>query len=61
MTVEYLAKARGDLRAVASLDPLPEFDEGSDLPVVANVLNPGGETVMRAEITMHVSAKSPPK
>lgn len=59
MTVEYLAKARGDLRAVASIDPLPEFGEALDLPVVVNVLDPAGETVMRAEITMRVSSKPP--
>ena len=29
--------------------------------VVVNVLDPGGETVMRAEITMRVSAKAPPR
>lgn len=60
MTVEYLAKARGDLRAVASLDPIPEFGAGTDLPVVVSVLDPAGETVMRAEITMRVSEKAAP-
>lgn len=59
MTVEYLAKARGDLRAVAALDPIPEFGEGADLPIVVDVLDPDGEVVMRAEITMRVSSKPP--
>ena len=33
MTVEYLKKAETDLRAVAELDPLPEFGAAADLPV----------------------------
>jgi acyl-coenzyme A thioesterase PaaI-like protein len=60
MTVEYLAKARGDLRAVAALDPLPTFAEALDLPVTVNVLDRAGTTVMRAVITMRVSPKPAP-
>ena len=57
MTVEYLAKARGELRAVASLEDLPAFDEPSDLPVEVAVLDRSETTVMRATITMRVSPK----
>lgn len=57
MTVEYLAKARGELRAVATLDPIPEFAEACDLPVEVDVLDRSGAAVMRAAITMRVSPK----
>lgn len=60
MTVEYLAKARGDLRAVAALDPLPTLAESLDLPVTINVLDRADTTVMRAVITMRVSPKPMP-
>jgi acyl-coenzyme A thioesterase PaaI-like protein len=55
MTVEYLAKARTDLRAVAELDPIPEFDESIDLPVGVRILDTADTLVMRATITMRVS------
>ena len=38
MTVEYLRKARGDLRAVATLDPIPAHADGVD--VITNVDHP---------------------
>ena len=57
MSVEYLRKARGDLRAVATLDPIPELGDGVDVPATVNVLDRSGETVMRAIITMRVSPK----
>lgn len=57
MTVEYLRKARGDLRAIAALDPIPAHDEGSD--VIANVVirDSSDQVVMKAAITMRVSPK----
>jgi acyl-coenzyme A thioesterase PaaI-like protein len=55
MTVEYLAKARGDLRGVATLDALPEFGEALDLPVEVDILDRDDTRVMRAVITMRVS------
>jgi acyl-coenzyme A thioesterase PaaI-like protein len=55
MTVEYLAKARTDLRAIASVDPLPLFDQALDLPVEVEVIDNADATVMRAVITMRVS------
>lgn len=57
MTVEYRAKARGDLHAIATLDPLPAFDDGLDLPVTVNILDRAGTTVMCAVITMRVTPK----
>ena len=55
MTVEYLAKARTNLRAISELDPLPNFDQSTDLPVEVHVLDNTETLVMRATITMRVS------
>lgn len=55
MTVEYLAKARSDLRAVAKVDPIPEFGAAMEFPVAVQVLDVDGEVVFRAVITMWVS------
>ena len=57
MTVEYLAKARGDLRAIATLDEVPDHGEGIDLPVEVDIVDSGATTVMHAVITMRVSPK----
>ncbi len=57
MTVEYLAKARGELRAVASMEEWPSFDQPCDLPVEVAVLDRAETTVMRATITMRVAPK----
>lgn len=59
MTVEYLAKARGELRAVASMDEgeRPSLEQPSDLPVEVAVLDSSETTVMRAVITMRVAPK----
>jgi acyl-coenzyme A thioesterase PaaI-like protein len=58
MTVEYLAKATTDLRAVAEVTMLPEFtEEGTDLQVPVNVLDTHDTVVVRAVITMRVSPK----
>jgi acyl-coenzyme A thioesterase PaaI-like protein len=57
MTVEYLKKAETSLRAVAELDPIPEFGETHDLPVTVNVFDTRGQVVFRAVITMYVSRK----
>lgn len=53
MTVEYLAKADGDIRAVADGSAL-DWNETGDIkvPVLAFV---GDKPVLRAEITMYVS------
>lgn len=57
MTVEYLAKAETDLRAVAKLDPIPEFVAATELPVTVNVIDTANKTVLRAVILMWVSLK----
>lgn len=57
MTVEYLAKAETDLRAVAKLDPLPKLGESVELPVTVNVIDTNDKTVFRAVITMWISSK----
>lgn len=59
MTVEYLRKARGDLRAIGSLDPIPPHDSGVDVTAKVEILDPADEVVMRAAITMRVSPKHP--
>lgn len=57
MTVEYLKKAETDLRAVAELNPIPQFGAAVELPVTVNVLDTNGQTVFRAVITMWISPK----
>lgn len=53
MTVEYLAKAEGDVRAVADGSAIDWNAEGDlKVPVLAYV---GDKPVFRAEITMYVS------
>lgn len=58
MTVEYLRKARGNLRAVATLDPIPAHDEGVDVIADVEILDTSDQAVMRAAITMRVSPKN---
>jgi acyl-coenzyme A thioesterase PaaI-like protein len=57
MTVEYIAKAETDLKAVAQLDPIPPFAAAAELPVTVTVMDKAGQTVFRAVITMWVSPK----
>lgn len=57
MTVEYLRKARGDLRAVASLDPIPAHADGVDVITKVIILDTSDQPVMTAAITMRVSPK----
>jgi acyl-coenzyme A thioesterase PaaI-like protein len=57
MTVEYLRKARGNLRAVATLDAIPPHDDGADVTANVNILDHEDQTVMKAAITMRVSPK----
>lgn len=61
MTVEYLAKAKTDLRAVARIDPMPAFgDDPVDLPVPVLIHDASGVLVARAVITIKVSRRSRP-
>jgi acyl-coenzyme A thioesterase PaaI-like protein len=58
MTVEYLAKARTALRAVAEVAPVPTFgDDPVDLPVPVQIYDAAGTAVVRAVITIKVSAR----
>ena len=58
MTVEYLKKAIGTMRGVATPDiPIVEAATGYDLPVTVVVTDPAGEAVFRARIAMWVSPK----
>lgn len=59
MNVEYLRKARGDLRAVGTLDPIPPHDQGVEVIATVEILDAADEAVMRAAITMKVSPKRP--
>ena len=58
MTVEYVKKAIGTMRAVATLSiPIVEANEGYALPVEVIVTDPNGETTFRATISMWLSPK----
>jgi acyl-coenzyme A thioesterase PaaI-like protein len=58
MTVEYLKKAVGTMRAVATpAQPLAEATQGYDLPVDVVVSDPAGDAVFRARIAMWVSPR----
>jgi acyl-coenzyme A thioesterase PaaI-like protein len=58
MTVEYLKKAMGTMRAVAVPEDTPlEADTGYTLPVRVEVSDPQGETVFRARIDMWLSPR----
>lgn len=59
MTVEYLKKARGTLRAVATPDiAVTESVRGHDLPVTVEVRDGAGDSVFRARITMWLSPRA---
>ena len=58
MTVEYLKKAVGTMRGVATPDiPVVAADSGYELPVSVVVSDDGGEAVFRARIAMWVSPR----
>lgn len=60
MKVDYLAKAETSLRAVAKLDPLPDFDAidaGADVVVPIAIYDRAGTEVVHAEITTWVTRK----
>jgi acyl-coenzyme A thioesterase PaaI-like protein len=58
MTVEYLKKANGNMRATAApVRAIVEATEGYELPVDVVVADPGGEAVLRARIAMWVSPR----
>lgn len=58
MTVEYLKKAATDVRAVAALDPMPEFgQDATEIRVRVEVLDHHGDSVLEAFICMWVSLR----
>jgi acyl-coenzyme A thioesterase PaaI-like protein len=58
MTVEYVKKAVGTMRAVATpATPVVAATEGYELPTLVVVTDPAGETVFRATISMWLSPK----
>jgi hypothetical protein len=58
MTVEYLKKAVGTQRGVATPEfPPREASEGYELPVNVVVTDPQGDAVFKARISMWVSPK----
>jgi acyl-coenzyme A thioesterase PaaI-like protein len=58
MSVEYLAKASTDMKATATLDPLPEVaEEPSKLTVPVEIATADGTVAVKAKIMMHVSPK----
>lgn len=57
MTVEYLAKAETDLRAVAEIDPLPAPDGAAELIVPVKVFDAHDTIVLSANITMWLSPR----
>jgi len=60
MTVEYLKKARGTMRAAATPDTaIIQSTSGYELPVTVSVRDPQGDEVFRARIAMWLSPKSP--
>jgi acyl-coenzyme A thioesterase PaaI-like protein len=60
MTVQYLKKARGRMRGVATPTiALAASESGYELPVNVDVFDPAGERVFNAEIRMWLSPARP--
>jgi acyl-coenzyme A thioesterase PaaI-like protein len=57
MTVEYLGKAKTNLRAIAELTPIPSFEGSTDLPVTVKIFDANDKLIFRAVITILVSPK----
>ena len=59
MTVQYLKKAVGTMRGVATPQvPLVAAETGYELPVLVDVTDPAGERVFTATVTMWLSPKT---
>ncbi|MDX1451750.1 MAG: hotdog fold domain-containing protein [Oleiphilaceae bacterium] len=56
MTVQYLAKAKTDLRAVATAEGV-DFTEAGDKVVAVDIFDTAGTRVFHADITMDVRPK----
>ena len=60
MNVQYLTKAESGLRAVATLDPIPDFDTvttGTEVVVPIAIYDKSGTEVVHADITTWVTPK----
>lgn len=58
MTVNYVAKARTGLTAVAELDPIPEFGaEGTEVDVPITISDSAGTPVVTGTITIWVTQR----
>ncbi|SIR90560.1 hotdog fold domain-containing protein [Williamsia sterculiae] len=59
MTVQYLKKARGELRGVATVDDLSGIsaDEAREVVVGVRITDPSGAIVVRADVTMWISPR----
>lgn len=60
MTTRYVAAAETGLRAVARLDPIPDFGalpDGTDLTVPVRIIDADGNEVVRVEITVWITAR----
>jgi acyl-coenzyme A thioesterase PaaI-like protein len=57
MSVQYLKRAGTNLRAIAKVEPLPNFQEAMDLLVPVDVVDTDQQVVFQAQITMRVSPK----
>lgn len=57
MTVEYRAKAKTDVQAVATLRPDQSFGDSEDVPVDVAIRDRDREDVVHAVITMRVSRR----
>lgn len=55
MTIQYLAKASTDVRAVAKIHPIPDFANAMDIPVIVDVFDSNEVKVVSATISMYVS------
>lgn len=60
MSVEYLAKAPTDVKAIAKLVLPQDLGESSEVPAKIHIEDVNGQVVFRAVITMHVSLKPHP-
>ena len=56
MTVQYMAKAKTDIRAVATAEGV-DFSEAGDKVVAVDIYDTEGTKVFRADITMDVRPK----
>lgn len=57
MTIQYLAKATTDLRAVSRIEPTPDYSSALNVPVQVDVFDSKDSKVVTAEITMYVSPR----